>query len=73
MLNLCLRSKEKFLLNFLNEMLKVTPKYIGRSDMLQVNQKTTKSTKPRIAIIHGTTMRGEKIPSKQKEPLKDIS
>lgn len=29
--------------------------------MLQVNQRTT-STKPRMAIIHGTTMRGEKNP-----------
>lgn len=36
-LNLCLRSKEKFLLNLLTETVKITPKHIDRSAMLQVN------------------------------------
>lgn len=71
-LNLCLRSKDKFLLNLLNETVKFTPKHFGRNDMLQVNKKMTKSTKPSMSITHGT-MRGAKKPLKQKEPLKGIS
>lgn len=68
-LNLSLKSKEKFLLDFLNETLKITPKYLDGSDTLEVNKKVTRSTKLSfcyLVIIHGTKMREEATPLKQK-------